>query len=80
MKIANVICAAGVSGYFNKDLEAARLGARQDGFGFIDPPVTPGFDQVLQPGQALSVMLLLEDGQVAFGDCMDVIFTGAAGR
>ncbi|MDP6872251.1 MAG: methylaspartate ammonia-lyase [Alphaproteobacteria bacterium] len=80
MKIANVICSAGVSGYFNKDLAAAKQGARQDGFGFIDPPVTPGFDQVLQPGQALSVMLLLEDGQVAFGDCLDVIFTGAAGR
>ncbi len=80
MKITNVICAAGVSGYFNKDLAAAKQGARQDGFGFIDPPVTPGFDQVLQPGQALSVMLRLEDGQVAFGDCLDVIFTGAAGR
>ncbi len=80
MKISNVICADGVSGYFNKDLAAVRQGARQEGFGYIDPPVTPGFDQVIQPGEVLSVMLLLEDGQVAFGDCLDVIFTGAAGR
>jgi methylaspartate ammonia-lyase len=28
----------------------------------------------------LSVMLMLDDGQVAYGDCMDVIFSGAAGR
>jgi len=80
MKISNVICSVGLSGYFNKDLAAVRQGARQEGFGYIDPPVTPGFDQVIQPGEALSVMLLLEDGQVAFGDCLDVIFTGAAGR
>ena len=80
MKIANLLCASGRSGYFNKDLAAVRGGARQDGFGYIDPPVTPGFSQVIQPGEALSVMLLLEDGQVAYGDCIDVIFTGAAGR
>ena len=54
-----------------------RGGARQRGFGYIDPPVTPGFDQVIQPGEALSVMLLLEDGQVAYGDCIDVIFVTA---
>ena len=80
MKITNLICSAGLSGYFNKDLAAARGGARQDGFAYLDPPVTPGFERVIQPGEALSVMLILEDGQVAFGDCMDVIFTAAAGR
>ena len=80
MKIAGLICAPGRSGYYNKDLAAVRGGARQEGFGYIDPPVTPGFSQVIQPGEALSVMLLLEDGQVAYGDCIDVIFTGAAGR
>ena len=80
MKIAGLLCAAGRSGYFNKDLAAVRGGARQEGFGYIDPPVTAGFRQVIQPGEALSVMLLLEDGQVAHGDCIDVIFTGAAGR
>jgi methylaspartate ammonia-lyase len=80
MKIANLVCAPGRSGYFNKDLAAVRAGARQEGFGYIDPPVTPGFTAVIQPGEALSVMLVLEDGQVAYGDCIDVIFTGAAGR
>ncbi|MDD9906822.1 MAG: methylaspartate ammonia-lyase [Rhodospirillaceae bacterium] len=80
MKIAGLLCAAGRSGYFNKDLAAIRAGARQEGFTYIDPPVTPGFDEVIQAGQSLSVMLQLDDGQVAHGDCIDVIFTGAAGR
>jgi len=80
MKIAELLCATGRSGYFNKDLAAIRTGARQEGFGYIDPPITPGFDEVIQAGQSLSVMLQLEDGQVAYGDCIDVIFTGAAGR
>ena len=31
MKIANVICSVGVSGYFNKDLAAAKQGARRVG-------------------------------------------------
>ena len=80
MKIVDLICSAGRSGYFNKDLAAVRGGARQEGFGYIDNPVTPGFTHVIQPGEALSIMLVLEDGQVALGDCIDVIFTGAAGR
>ena len=65
MKITGLLCAAGRSGYFNKDLAAIRAGARQEGFGYIAPPVTPGFEQVIQPGESLSVMLQLEDGQCA---------------
>ena len=42
--------------------------------------MSPGFTKIVQPGTAISVMLLLDDGQVAFGDCADVILTGVAGR
>jgi methylaspartate ammonia-lyase len=80
MKIRDVLCAVGRSGYFNKDLQAIRAGVRPNGFGYDGEPRTPGFRRVCQPGEAISVLLVLEDGQVAFGDCVDVIFTGAAGR
>jgi methylaspartate ammonia-lyase len=81
MKIRDVLCVAGRSGYMLKDLQAIRAGkARPNGFYFDGDPVTPGFRRIIQPGDMLSVMLLLEDGQVAVGDCMDVIFSGAAGR
>jgi methylaspartate ammonia-lyase len=81
MKIRDVLCVAGRSGYMLKDLQAIRAGkTRPNGFDIDGDPVTPGFRRIIQPGDMLSVMLRLEDGQVAFGDCMDVIFSGAAGR
>jgi len=80
MKIERILTSTGFSGYYNKDLKAVKAGATPDGFVYRDPPVTPGFHAIMQPGQSLSVMLLLSDGQVAFGDCVDVVFTGAAGR
>ena len=80
MKIKDVISVAGRSGFFNRDLAAIKMGARADGFAYPGRPVSPGFDKIVQPGAAISVMLPLDDGQVAFGDCVDVILTGVAGR
>src|SRR5215510_4108768 len=80
MKISDVICAVGRAGFFNRDLAAVKAGARADGFAYPGKPVSPGFAKIVQPGLAISVMLLLDDGQVALGDCVDVILTGVAGR
>jgi methylaspartate ammonia-lyase len=57
-----------------------RAAATPDGFIYAGTPVTPGFRRIVQPGAAVSIMLILDDGQVAFGDCTDVIFSGTAGR
>jgi methylaspartate ammonia-lyase len=80
MKILDLLCSVGRSGYFNKDLQAVRAGVTPNGFSYDGKPLTAGFRRVSQPGESISVMLVLEDGQIAFGDCVDVIFTGAAGR
>jgi methylaspartate ammonia-lyase len=80
MNIADVICAVGRAGFFNRDLAAIKAGAQADGFAYPGRPVSPGFERIVQPGTAISVMLLLADGQVAQGDCMDVILSGVAGR
>src|SRR5690348_18274909 len=80
MNIADVIAVAGRAGFFNRDLAAVKGGAKANGFAYPGPPVSAGFTRIVQPGTAISVMLLLEDGQVAFGDCMDVILSGVAGR
>jgi len=80
MKIRKVICAAGRSGYMHRDLVAMKGGAKQDGFIFHGKPVTPGFRRIAEPATIISVMLVLEDGQIAFGDCADVILAGVAGR
>ena len=80
MNIADVIAVSGRAGFFNRDLAAVKSGAKSDGFAYPGKPVSSGFTRIVQPGKAISVMLLLEDGQVAFGDCMDVILSGVAGR
>ena len=80
MKIKDLVCSVGMSGYYNWDLAGIKAGGQPDGFAMIGRPVTPGFTSLLQPGEIISIMLILEDGQVAFGDCMDVILSGAAGR
>lgn len=80
MKIRDVVYSVGRSGFMNKDLAAIKGGARQNGSIYDGEPVLPGFKRVMQPGTIISVMLLLEDGSVAFGDCADVILTGYAGR
>lgn len=51
-----------------------------DGMFYIGQPVTEGFSAVRQAGEAISVMLILEDGQVAYGDCAAVQYSGAGGR
>ena len=80
MNIADVIAVSGRAGFFNRDLAAVKAGAKADGFAYPGKPVSSGFTRIVQPGNAISVMLLLEDGQVAFGDCVDVILSGVAGR
>lgn len=81
MKIKDVICATGMSGFLYKDLAAIKAGAVPDGdLLYRGKPLTEGFTQIIQPGGIVSVMLELEDGTVAFGDCADVILVGTAGR
>lgn len=80
MKVADVLLSVGRAGWLHLDIAAIRAGAVPDGAVFRGEPVTPGFDQIVQPSDALSVMLVLEDGQVACGDCVDVSYAGSAGR
>ena len=80
MNITDLICTIARGGFFNRDLAAIKAGAKADGFAYPGAPVSPGFNKIVQPGEAVSVMLVLDDGQVAFGDCVDVILTGVAGR
>ena len=42
--------------------------------------VTEGFTSVRQAGESISVMIILEDGQIAYGDCAAVQYSGAGGR
>lgn len=80
MRIEKVITTIGLSGYYNKDFKATSAGAKPDNFVFEGEPVTEGFYSIIQPGECISVILMLEDGQIAWGDCVDVVYAGSAGR
>jgi methylaspartate ammonia-lyase len=81
MKVKDVVCAAGRSGYMHRDLLAIKAGkAKPNGSLYDGEPMSPGFTRIIEPATIISVMLVLEDGQVAFGDCADVILAGVAGR
>ena len=80
MKIIDVVCSAGRTGFYFDDQRAIKAGADHDGFTYVGSPVTPGFAAVRQAGESISVMLVLEGGQVAYGDCAAVQYSGAGGR
>ncbi|MDD7401504.1 MAG: methylaspartate ammonia-lyase [Eubacteriales bacterium] len=80
MKIQKVICSAGKTGFYFDDQKAIKSGAGHDGFNYVGEPKTPGFTSIRQPGESLSLMLVLEDGQIAWGDCAAVQYSGAGGR
>jgi len=80
MKIVDVIASAGLTGFYFDDQRAIKAGAGHDGFTYTGEAVTPGFRAVRQRGESISVMLILEDGQVAAGDCAAVQYSGAGGR
>ncbi|MEG1548649.1 MAG: methylaspartate ammonia-lyase [Clostridia bacterium] len=80
MKIIDVICAPGRTGFYFDDQRAIKEGAKADGATYTGVPVTAGFSAVRQSGEAISVLLVLDDGQIAHGDCAAVQYSGAGGR
>lgn len=80
MKVVDVLTAAGTTGFYFDDQQAIKAGAELDGFAYLGEPLTSGFRAVRQKGESISVMFVLEDGQIAIGDCAAVQYSGAGGR
>ena len=80
MKIEKLVCAPGRTGFYFDDQQAIKAGARSDGMFYLGQARTPGFQRIRQPGESISLMLVLEDGQIAWGDCAAVQYSGAGGR
>ncbi|NLG82082.1 MAG: methylaspartate ammonia-lyase [Bacilli bacterium] len=80
MKIVDVLLSEGKSGFYFDDQRAIKKGAKQDLFIYEGEPVTSGFTAIRQAGEAISVMLVLDNGDIAVGDCAAVQYSGAGGR
>ncbi len=80
MKIKNVICSKGYTGFYFDDQQAIKKGAIQNGFHYIGTPINKSFQSIRQPGETVSIMLVLESDDVIVGDCAAVQYSGTGGR
>ncbi|KAK6541609.1 hypothetical protein TWF694_007409 [Orbilia ellipsospora] len=82
MRPTDVQFVVGSSGYFVKDLAAVRHSPSYNPLSSTTSiqPLTTGFQTIVQPGQIISIILHLPNNALAIGDCVDVIFSGAASR
>jgi methylaspartate ammonia-lyase len=78
--IIELIAVPASAGFFFDDQAAIRAGARHDGFAILGEAITPGYVSIRQPAEAVSVLLRLDDGYVAHGDCVSVQYSGVGGR
>lgn len=78
--IQQVFFVPGYSSFYFDDQKAIKDGAGQDGFVYLGRPVTQGFQAIRQAGEVVSVVLVLDNGAVAVGDCAAVQYSGAGGR
>ena len=80
MKIKEVLLSKSYTGFYFDDQRAIKKGAEHDGMFYKGEPVTEGFQQIRQSGEAISIQMVLEDGTVGYGDCAAVQYSGAGGR
>ncbi len=80
MKIVDVVCSPGRTGFFFDDQVAIKTSAVSDGNAYFGYPKTQGFKSIRQSGESISVMFILSDGQIAYGDCAAVQYSGTGGR
>ncbi|WP_404287756.1 methylaspartate ammonia-lyase [Glutamicibacter arilaitensis] len=79
-KIVDVIASTGFGGFFFDDQAAIKAGSRRDGATYEGTTLTPGYKSVREPAESVSVMLVLDDGYIATGDCASVQYSGVGGR
>ena len=79
-KIQKLLAVPERTGFFFDDQVAIKSGAEPDGFTYRGQPVLPGFSAVRQAGEAVGILLILENGAIAHGDCAAVQYSGVGGR
>jgi methylaspartate ammonia-lyase len=78
--ISDIIAAPGWGGFFFDDQTAIKAGAIRNGMAYLGTPMTPGYVAVREPAEAVCVLLILNDGYIAKGDCASVQYAGVGGR
>jgi methylaspartate ammonia-lyase len=80
VKIKDVILSKAYTGFFFDDQKAIKAGAKQDGLFYVGEPIIEGFSTIRQKGEAISIQLILDNGDVGMGECAAVQYSGTGGR
>ena len=78
--IVDIVGCAGLGAFFFDDQAAIKAGAARDGYAYVGNAITPGYTAVREQAEATWVMLVLDDGYVAVGDCSSVQYSRIGGR
>lgn len=79
-RIVRVLAVPATGGGYTEDLAALQARHVPLGERFTTPALTPGFRAIREVAEAVSIGLVLDSGQVAWGDCVAVSYSGLAGR
>ncbi len=79
-RISHVLTVQAAGAYYNEDLRALQNGPIPLAERYTATPITAGFGAVRQVAEAVSVGLVLDTQQIAWGDCVAVAYGGQAGR
>jgi methylaspartate ammonia-lyase len=79
-RITKVLAVPATGAYYYEDLSALRAQPLPFEERYAADATTAGFGVVREVAEAVSVGLVLDDEQVAWGDCVAVAYSGKAGR
>ena len=79
-RIAKVLAVPAVGAGYYEDLAALQANYVALPQRFEAPAATPGFRAVREVAEGVSIGLALDTGQIAWGDCVAVSYSGTAGR
>jgi len=80
IKIAKIVTAEGIGGWYCDDRLAIKEGAAKDGFFYKGTPRLPRFKNIREPGRNLQIILVLDNGAFVSGDCVSVTYPSMGGR
>jgi methylaspartate ammonia-lyase len=79
-RISRVVAIPAAGAGYYEDLAALQAHPLPVAERFTAAPLTPGFRAVREVAEVVAVGLVLDSGQVAWGDCVAVSYSGQAGR
>lgn len=79
-RVSRIITAQGTGSCWQEDIASIRRRWIAPGDRWTTPASASGMRFIRQPARVLSLGFCLEDGHVAWGDCLSVSFAGKSGR